>query len=145
MPLHRHRTWVIDPAEYTPEELAIKLIDHSWCSCQGWRIGRYLFLNDQTSADGAFEVAVVKIPDPEWGRWYQLESITFGWLSSTMFLSQHRRETGRRETPYQIGAGYIRDAVAGKMDTGAEGNVAWPIDPVRYETPEQHGCCGHCA
>jgi hypothetical protein len=145
MPLHKRRTWVIDPAEYTPEELAIKLIDHSWCSCQGWRIGRYLFLNDQTSPDGAFEVAIVRAPEEEGGQWYQVESVTFGWLTSTLVLMQHWQETGRRETPHQLGAGYIRNAVAGKCDPEAEGTVAWAIEPPRIETPEQHGRCAHCA
>jgi hypothetical protein len=61
MPWHKHRTWVIHPAE-SVEWLAEKLIGHSWCSCAGWSLGGYLFLNDQTSADGAFEVAVIKPP-----------------------------------------------------------------------------------
>jgi hypothetical protein len=132
--MHTKRRWVIEPAE-SPEWLAEMLMNHSWCSCQGWSLGRYLFLNDQTSADGAFEVAVVKIPNPEWGQWYQLESITFGWIRSVPF----------GETAEQKAVRYIRQAVAGEMDTGAEGNVAWMIPPPSIETPEQHGRCQHCA
>jgi hypothetical protein len=77
MPLHSKMTWVINPAP-SAEWLAEKLIGHSWCSCQGWSLGGYLFLNDQTSPDGAFEVAIVKPPAEEGGPWYQVESITFG-------------------------------------------------------------------
>jgi hypothetical protein len=77
MPLHSKRTWVVVPAE-SAEWLAEKLVNHSWCSCAGWSLDGYLFLNDQTSPDGAFEVAVVKPPADPGGQWYQVESVTFG-------------------------------------------------------------------
>jgi hypothetical protein len=135
MPFHEKRTWVIDPEEPSPEQLAVKFLSRSWCNCQGWRIGRYLFLNDQTSADGAFEVAIVKVPGPEWGWWHQVESITFGWMRSTPF----------GETAEQKAVRLIREAIAGKMDPGEEDSVAWRIEPPTIETPEQHGRCRHCA
>ncbi len=84
MPFHKHRTWVVHPAE-SVEWLAEKLMNHSWCNCQGWSLGGYLFLNDQTSPDGAFEVAIVKPPGEPDGPWWQVESITFGWIQSVPF------------------------------------------------------------
>ena len=61
MPMHTRRRWVVVPAQSAPR-LAEKLVNHSWCSLAGWSLGGCLFLNDQTSPDGAFEVAVVKPP-----------------------------------------------------------------------------------
>lgn len=37
----------------------------SWCSCTGWTWRGLLLLNDQTSADGAFELAVLRLYGPE--------------------------------------------------------------------------------
>ena len=71
MPFHNRR-WRSD--EVTPEELAEKLVTHSWCMCQGWLCEGVLWLNDAISPDGAQEWAVVRKSD---GR--QLESITVGW------------------------------------------------------------------
>jgi hypothetical protein len=133
MPLHKQRQWVIQPAE-SAAWLAEQLIDHSWCSCQGWSLGGYLFLNDQTSPDGAFEVAIVKPPAEEGGPWHQVESVTFGW-----FRSEYKH------SPVEKARICIEQAIAGRFDPGEEGSVAWPIEPCRVETPEQHGRCGHCA
>jgi len=141
MPLHRKRRWVIQPAEsavWLPEQL----IGHSLCSCQGWSLGGYLFLNDQTSADGAFEVAIVKRPAEEGGHWFQVESVTFGWMRGRYKLSAV--EQAQRCIESAI-AGRFDPAIAGRFDPGEPGSVAWPIEPCRVETPEQHGRCGHCA
>lgn len=144
MPMHAKRVWVVHPAE-SAEWLAEKLIGHSWCSCQGWSLGGYLFLNDQTSADGAFEVAIVRPPAQPDGQWWQVESVTFGWLSSDLVLRQHFRETGKRTTPMELALGHINNAISGKNDPEREGSVAWAIPPCHIETPEQHGCCYLCA
>jgi hypothetical protein len=133
MPSHTKRRWVIQPAE-SAAWLAEKLIGHSWCSCQGWSLGGYLFLNDQTSPDGAFEVAIVKPPVAEGDPWHQVESVTFGWLRADF---KHSIEEKARMC--------IELAVAGRFDPGQPGSIAWPIEPCRVETPEQHGRCGHCA
>jgi hypothetical protein len=133
MPLHKKRRWVIQPAE-SAAWLAEQLIGRSWCSCQGWSLAGYLFMNDQTSADGAFEVAIVKPPATEDGHWYQVESVTFGWLSGNYKLSAVAQARH-----------CIESAIAGRFDPGQLGSVAWPIDRCRVETPEQHGRCGHCA
>jgi hypothetical protein len=144
MPFHRLRTWCVVPAP-SAEWLAEKLIGHTWCSCAGWSLGGYLFLNDQTSEDGAFEVAIVKPPVAPDGEWWQVESVTFGWLSSPLVLRQHMRETGRRATPLELALGHITEAVSGQLDPGQPGSIAWRCDPCVIETPEQHGRCHHCA
>ena len=133
MPMHSKRTWVVNPAP-SAEWLAEKLIGHSWCSCQGWSLVGYLFLNDQTSPDGAFEVAIVKPPAEDREQWYQVESVTFGWLRPDYKL-----------TAYQKAQRYIQDAIEGRLDPDQPGSVAWKIDPCRVEAPDQHGRCCHCA
>jgi hypothetical protein len=134
MPFHGKRTWVIHPAE-SAAWLARTFIGHSWCSCQGWSLGGYLFLNDQTSPDGAFELAIIKPPAEPGGQWWQVESVTFGWMQNRPF--------GRPAV--EQARDLIEGLVAGAMDPDQAGNVAWKIDPPRVETPEQHGRCGHCA
>jgi hypothetical protein len=134
VPFHARRTWVVEPIE-TPVHLAAKLINQSWCNCQGWSTERYLFLNDQTSPDGAFEVAVVKRPDDESGQWFQVESITFGWFTNTPF----------GKTAEQKAVDAIERIVSGESDPGMESSVAWPIPRPSIESPEQHGRCTHCA
>jgi hypothetical protein len=134
MPFHKKRRWVVHPVG-SADELAEKLIGHSWCSCQGWSLGGYLFLNDQTSPDGPFEVAVVKPPAESDGRWWQIESVTFGWFTDDPF-GKTAREKARN---------CIALYVSGAMDPGREQAVARACEPCRIETPEQHGRCGHCA
>jgi hypothetical protein len=133
MPLHKSRRWVIQPAE-SAAWLAEQMIGHSWCSCQGWSLAGYLFLNDQTGPDGAFEVAIVKPPAEAGGQWYQVESITFRWLRGDF-----------THTALEKARFIIEAAATGRLDPGQPGNVAWPIAPCRVETPEGHGRCGHCA
>src|SRR5215472_9716056 len=86
MPLHKKRRWVIQPAE-SAAWLAEQLIGHSWCSCQGCSLGGYLFLKDQTGPDGALEGASVKPPATEGGQWFQVESVTFGWMRGSYKFS----------------------------------------------------------
>src|SRR5262245_9526874 len=111
----------------------------------GWSLGGYVFLNDATCEDGAFEVAIGKPPAEPGGEWWQVESVTFGWLTSPLVLAQRFRETGRRWTPDEIALEHISDAISGKDDPGQPGSVAWEIDPLSIETPEQHGRCRLCA
>jgi hypothetical protein len=146
MPWHEKRTWVVHPIE-SAEALAEKLIGHSWCSCAGWSLGGYLFLNDQTSEDGAFEVAVVKPPAEPGGEWWQIESVTFGWmLESPRGGWEHQADYGRdaaaaRERACEL----IERYISGVMDPGTEGGVAWKCEPCDVESPEQHGRCHLCA
>ncbi|MBO3462860.1 hypothetical protein G7B40_031525 [Aetokthonos hydrillicola Thurmond2011] len=76
--LHDKRAWTLTEI-VTPEDLAKKLTSSTWTGCTGFTLGKLLFLNDATSADGAQEYAVV-IKDKE-GKFLQIESITFSWCS----------------------------------------------------------------
>jgi len=58
----------------SPESLAEKLTEHTWCGCQAFKCEDVLFVNDSSSGDGASEWAVIRD-----GR--AVESITFGWCS----------------------------------------------------------------
>ncbi len=77
------------------ELLAEKLTQYSWCLCNAFRIGGYLFLNDATSEDGAHEFAIVRESDMK-----QVESITFSWTNRDKALD------------------YINKAIAGEMCEG---------------------------
>lgn len=69
---HTDRVWSIGNVDR--EKLIEALIHGNWCSCQGWECEGYLFLNDQTSPDGAGEWGVVIKETLK-----QVESITFSW------------------------------------------------------------------
>lgn len=118
---HSHRVWCVSPVT-SPEELAEKLTETTWCCCTGFELAGYLFLNDSTSPDGAQEYAVVK-RDGGQGRPVQIESITFGWCDRTKALT------------------YIQDTLAGKYDRSEFRPEVAPT----LQTPEQHGRCSHCA
>lgn len=112
--MHETRRWTVRDVE-TPEELVRLLTEHDWTCCSGFRLGRFLWLNDATGPDGAQEYAVI---DTTTGR--QIESITVSWC-----------DAGRlREIVGQIESGEFVDmgAFAPKIETGAE-----------------HGRCQHCA
>lgn len=74
--IHSNRRFTVASAE-SPEDLAEKLTERSWCLCQGFRIGGLLFLNDSFDENGAAEFAVV-----DEGRGLQVESITFSWMNA---------------------------------------------------------------
>lgn len=117
--LHRHRIWTIAPTPST-DTLAEQLTQHTWCCCNGFRIGDYVFVNDATCADGAQEYAVLKRCGE---RYVQIESLTFSWMS--------------REQALQT----IRQVLAGQFDHQRIGAV----EPHRLQTPAEHGRCHHCA
>lgn len=76
---HKNRKWTITQIA-SAEELAKQLTDYrSFVLCTGFRLGSLLFLNDSLSEDSALEFAVVLEDDK--GYRYQVESITFGWLT----------------------------------------------------------------
>ena len=54
--LHSKRIWSIVTAE-SAEWLAEQLTQFTWCGCNGFRLGDYVFVNDATCADGAQEYA----------------------------------------------------------------------------------------
>jgi hypothetical protein len=86
--LHRTRIWTLtDVAACRPDvlptapqadRLAFFLTQCTWTACSGFHLENLLFLNDATSPDGAQEYAVVHEED---GSFYQIESITFSWLT----------------------------------------------------------------
>jgi len=98
--------------------LAEKLTQHTWCGCNGFRLGGYLFLNDSTSPDGAQEFAVVRESDMR-----QVESITFSWC---------RQDEAQK---------YIERSIAGEFDHVMNS----PVDRNTIQSPEEHGHCCHCA
>ena len=73
--VHSKRVYrVVDKA--TASELARILAEHTWCGCNGFRIGHLVFLNDSFSADGAQEYAVF-----DERRNCQIESLTVSWMT----------------------------------------------------------------
>ncbi len=112
--MHTKRRWGVVRVE-SATALAEKLVEYTWCGCQGFELAGYLFLNDSTSADGAQEYAVVKA-----GR--QIESITFGWMN------QERAEQT------------IHKVLRGEYDHEAYGDV-----PESCLDRTVHATCGACA
>lgn len=113
--VHRERRYCVVGVD-SVEELAGRLTEHTWCGCNGFRLGDLLFLNDSFSPDGAQEFGVVR-------DGVQFESITFSWCSRT--------EAER----------YIRECLA---TTPADYPMRVPVGN-QIEAPEEHGRCGHCA
>lgn len=119
---HEERVWCVQKAE-SAEDLTRWLTEHTMCGCCGFELGGYLFLNDATSANGAQEYAVVKLPVDADVPHIQVESITFGWCS------------------YEKGLLYVRDVLAGRYDRA---EYARPVRP-RVQTLAEHGRCHFCA
>jgi len=117
--LHRKRIWSVFPAA-SAEWLAEQLTQYTYCGCNGFRLGEYLFVNDATCADGAQEYAVLK---PAGEHYVQIESLTFSWMTQEKALD------------------IIRRVLAGEFDDERYAT----IDPRRFQTPEEHGRCYHCA
>jgi hypothetical protein len=117
--LHSKRIWMIVPAE-GPESLAEQLTQHTWCGCNGFELGGYLFVNDATCADGAQEYGVLRRQE---SHYVQIESVTFSWMTAERALA------------------LIRRVLAGEFDQESYGVV----DASRIETPQQHGRCHLCA
>jgi hypothetical protein len=116
--MHKERRMAV--VDTTAPELTRKLTETTWCPCNGFRIGAYLFLNDSTSPDGAQEYAICK---EETGTIRQLDSATIGWMK-----------------PARI-AEFIDLVLAGQLD-------GWSFSGTitnRIETPAEHGRCSHCA
>lgn len=84
-------------------------------------MGKYLWLNDATSPDGAQEFAVIKQCDDS--TFVQIESITFSWCD------------------FDAAQRFIEATLAGEDD---ESDFCRHVSPV-LQTPKQHGRCPHCA
>jgi len=119
--LHNNRVFCLAVVA-TEGELAEKLIDYTWCLCTGFQLEDSLdtlFLNDSTSEDGAQEYAVLRHLQ---GTWFQVESITFGWIES-----------------HVKAAGYIREAITGVYDSEAR---KWDKVVPRFHEPGEP--CAFC-
>ncbi len=123
--MHKGRVWcVVDLTAGTLAEridqLTEKLTEHTWTNCAGWRLEGFLFLNDQTSENGAFEVAIVREADL-----VQTESITFSWCTK-----ERAREL-------------IERIVKGNHVCVWSGIAG--ITALQLQTWQEHGACRHCA
>ena len=118
---HHRRVWCVAPVA-SAEELAKKLTEITWCLCNAFEIGGYLWLNDSTSPDSAQEFAVLK-KDGGNGKPVQIESITFSWCDEATALA------------------FIRSTLDGYDD---ENEFRKEVDPV-LQSPAEHGRCAHCA
>ena len=113
--MHKNRTWCVGQVA-SAQELADKLAGVSWTLCTGFCVAgheEYLFLNDATHEDGAAEFGIVKRMSD---GFFQVESVTFSWLSSGQALK------------------CIDQALAGEFD--AQGYSV----KVFLESPEDHSC-----
>jgi len=117
--LHSKRIWSIFPAE-SAEWLAERLTQYTYCGCNGFRLGEYLFVNDATCADGAQEYGVLRLAGD---HYVQIESLTFSWMTETQALD------------------IIQRVLAGEFDAEQYGLV----DARQLESPQDHGRCPLCA
>lgn len=116
--LHKQRMWSVAAAE-SVEWLATRLTQYTWCGCNGFRLGKYLFINDATCGDGAQEYAVLR---PEGDAYVQIESLTFSWMNEVQALE------------------IIRRVLGGEFDCCAYDRISCR----RLQTPEEHGRCHLC-
>ena len=116
---HSKRKWSVAKAE-SAEWLAEQLTQYTWCSCNGFELNGYLFVNDATSPDGAQEYAALK---PDGDRYVQVESLTFSWMDQPKALD------------------IIRRVIVGEFDSERYGS----IDRSRIQSPDEHGRCHLCA
>lgn len=119
--LHEIRVWSVTTVQ-SPEHLAQMLTEFTWCCCNAFRLQGYIFANDATSADGAQEYAVLRTA-AEASELVQIESITFSWCSPEKAME------------------LIQSVVAGRYDAECYDRIT----ATRFETPGEHGVCGHCA
>ena len=92
--LFSNRHWSVINEE-SPESLAEKLTQYSWCCCNGFRLEDYLFLNYSTCPDGAQEFGVIYEPTMQ-----QVESITFSWCSKDEALRYIKETLAGECEPY---------------------------------------------
>jgi len=116
--LHSKRIWSIFPAE-SDEWLSEQLTQYTFCGCNGFQLGGYVFVNDATCADGAQEYGTLKLAGD---HYVQIESLTFSWMTPAQALDMIQR----------VLAGEFDDAHYAVIDRG------------RLETPVDHGRCHLC-
>ena len=115
---HENRKWNVIEVD-DRGELAKKLVEHTWCCCNGFIHRGYYIINDSTSPNGAQEYGIVPVSDPT----RQVESITFGWCGLLQATS------------------YLRQIAESEFDEGFWGSG---INPKQVtQDPTHH--CHHCA
>lgn len=116
---HTNRVWSVAQAE-SPAWLGEKLTQYTWCCCNGFQLGDYLFVNDATCPDGAQEYAALKL---DTDHYVQIESLTFSWMTFERALE------------------IIHRVLAGDFDAERYGTT----ERQRIQTPADHGRCHLCA
>lgn len=134
--LSKKRIWLIK-AYATPEELA-QALTNTWVLCAGFEHAGYLYLNDSSSEDSAFELGIVRKSDL-----VQVESITFGWLGQG--ITRGNNETHEDYRARQLAAQYA--ATLAEIITITQGGYKERYatirpDQITYD-PQHH--CGYCA
>lgn len=144
--MHEDRTWCVTKVE-TPEELAQKLTEYSWCCCNGFELDGYLWLNDATGADGAQEYAAVRKPTADDPHYRQVETITASWCSKAEMLRYiHDVQHGTASAAIDSGVVLVAKSAAELFSAlGCGQQSKSPVVQPRIETPEQHKRCHHCA
>jgi hypothetical protein len=118
--LHRDRRWCVHAA-VDVDDLAEKLTNFTWATCQAFQLDDYLFLNDSTSRDDVQQYVILQqLSD---GSYTEIETLAPGASTAARILEQlHRVVAGEFDMP----------------DDRAE-RVS-----VIVEKPEQHGICDAC-
>lgn len=114
--IHQSRTWQVADVADLPT-LAEKLVEHTWCACQGWKLpGGGVLLNDGFGGDSVPEYAVVSSDG------VQIESLTI-WGDTT------------KERLAEL----ILECLTGPVYYG------WKVPRAQIQTSAEHGRCSHCA
>jgi|GEM_PF-379314 len=117
--MHFNREWSVREIT-TADELAEKLSSLTWCCCQAFSIGNYLWLNDATSPDGAQEYAVLK---REGDRLTQIESITMSWMNREEILDCIRETLTGKDDNHDF-----RQEVTATLQTPAPADIVSDVD-----------------
>ena len=120
--LHKRRIWTVTSLDLA-EDLAYKLTQYTWCACNAFLLGQYVFANDATCADGTRSTPY-SVPTGTRSELVQVESITFSWCTTERALE------------------LIQRILAGEFDAQSYDRVSRD----RFQTPREHGTCAqHCA
>lgn len=121
--LHKSRIWCVHSVT-DAEDLARKLTESTWTLCTAFELNFYLFANDSTGPDGAQEYAVfnARHHTNEW-KYRQIESITFSWCTFEKARELIQRILQREFDQQALDVASLE----------------------RFQSPQQHGTCCHCA
>ena len=122
----------------TAKELAEKLTQFDWTSCQAFLLGEVLYANDSTGPDGAQEYGVIEVRSRtgEAVEGIQFESVTFGWIEEPRALELIESYADPEERKRLMGPGEDSEDEA----VGEAMNLA-----VRLPLHRPGESCSHCA